>query len=406
MALTRRDFIRGTGVAAAGAAVAAATPFKSFATALPATTAARAPVLGADLDRFIEGKMKVAHLLGLSAAVIRDGETLWAKGYGWADREAGLRTDTHTVFMLASVSKTFTCEAIMSLVEDGALDLDADINGYLSFPVRNPAFPNRLITLRMILTHTSSIRDYNVWGGAYSNPTLYFHGDSPIALGDFVESYIVPGGSYYVDGKCFYGYAPGGDYNYSNIAVALAGFVAESVIGFSFGDYVRNRMLNPLGLDQSGFHLSDIGTPNIAMPYKHSNATGAYTPLFQYGYPDYPDGEMRMSALHLATWLQTFVNFGEHDNVRILKASTVREIRRPQIPNIALSQGLIWYYGQPENGRFTIMGHNGGDIGVSTDMWFRMKDGAGVVLLANGSPWSWREWFAWRDIRTHLFSLI
>lgn len=405
MGLNRRDFLKSSAVTAAGVGIAAASkPFASFA-AIPGQTS-KAPVLGAELDRFIERKMAAAHILGLSAAMIRDGETLWAKGYGWANRETGLRTDPHTVFMLASVSKTFTCQAIMSLVEDGVIDLDTDINDYLPFQVRNPGFANRKITMRMLLTHTSSIRDYNVWGGLSSVPSLYFHGDSPIALGDFVREYLLAGGTYFIDGKCFYDYPPAADYNYSNIAVALAGFVAESVTGFSFGDFVSNRMLHPLGLDQSGFHLADITTANLAMPYKHSKTAGGYAPLFQYGYPDYPDGQMRMSALHLAAWLQTFVNYGENDGVRILDTATVREIRRPQIPSMVPAQGLIWYYGDPQHGRFTIMGHNGGDVGVSTDMFFRMKDGAGVVLLANGSPWSWPEWYAWRDIRTRLFSLI
>jgi CubicO group peptidase (beta-lactamase class C family) len=79
--------------------------------------------------------------------------------------------------MLASVSKTVTCAGIMALVEEGILDLDADINDYIPFEVRTQAAPRVPITLRMLLTHTSAIRDrYNVWGTPYSNPTLYSTG--------------------------------------------------------------------------------------------------------------------------------------------------------------------------------------------------------------------------------------
>ena len=169
---SRREFLTRGAIVAGSAAI---TPF-SF-----VRTVAAAP---GRLHRFLTDKLHEAKSPGLAVAVVRGDEIVFASGVGWANLERGIHADADTVFMLASVSKTVTCAGIMSLVERGVIDLDADINRYLPFEVHIPAFPDHPITMRMLLTHTSSIRDrYSVWGTPYSDDTLYFHGDSPMSLG-------------------------------------------------------------------------------------------------------------------------------------------------------------------------------------------------------------------------------
>jgi CubicO group peptidase (beta-lactamase class C family) len=260
-----------------------------------------------------------------------------------------------------------TCAGIMVLVQDGALDLDTDINKYLPFEVHIPKTPNVPITMRMLLTHTSAIRDRdNVWGTPWSTPSLYFHGDSPISLGSFCRSYFAPDGSRYERNGNFYERAPGTRYAYSNLAVALAGFVAESVSGTDFDAWCRRRILRPLGMTDSGYRLADIHASNIAMPYTASPR--GFEPIFQYGYPDYPDGALRTSAAHLARWLGSFMNFGSFQGARVLDEDTVKEIRRNQVPDVvSWLQGLIWY-GDTSWG-FLTLGHTGGDFGESTRMF-------------------------------------
>jgi CubicO group peptidase (beta-lactamase class C family) len=299
------------------------------------------------------------------------------------------------------VSKLVTCAGVMSVVEDGLIDLDADVNRYLPFEVRIPAAPEAPITMRMLLTHTSAIRDrYSVWGTPYSEPTLYFHGDSPISLGDFERSYLTRGGAEYDRRANFYERRPGKAYAYSNIAVALAGYVAEVATGTDFNRLCHQRIFRPLGMTDTGFRLADISTRNLAMPYRVRRDTGEFVPYFHYGYPDYPDGALRTSAVHLARWLAAFMNFGAL-NVRILDRSTVREIRRSQIPEIVRwHQGLVWY-GSSAPGFFR-MGHTGGDYGVSTRVFFRPDRRVGVISLANAYL-SGRRWGALRDIELRLF---
>jgi CubicO group peptidase (beta-lactamase class C family) len=388
--ITRREFVRRATVVAGAVAIS---PFAFVRGAAAGTRPA--------LHRFVREQMLAALTPGIAVAVVRGDEIVWSAGAGWADIAQGIHARADTAFMLASVSKTVTCAGIVTLVEDGLLDLDADVNGYLPFEVHIPAAPNVPVTTRMLLTHTSAIRDrYSVWGTPSSNPTLYFHGDSPVTLGDFEASYLVPDASRYREGANFYERRPGREYTYSNIAVALAGYVAESVSGIDFDTLCRDRILSPLGMTDSGYRLADISTTNLAMPYQVDHHTGEATPYFQYGYPDYPDGALRTSALHLAAWLGSFMNHGAFQGVRVLERSTVTEIRRSQIPDIvSWHQGLIWYGSSP-NGYFR-MGHTGGDFGVSTRMFFRPDTGVGVVSLTNayvGGP----RWDAFRAIELRL----
>jgi CubicO group peptidase (beta-lactamase class C family) len=378
--IARREFLRRASLVAGTVAIS---PFAFVRDATARTRPA--------LHRFVREQMLAALTPGIAVAVVRGDEIVWSTGAGWADIEQGIRARPDTAFMLASVSKTVTCAGIMTLVQDGVLDLDADINGYLPFEVHIPAAPHVPVTMRMLLTHTSAIRDrYSVWGTPYSDHTLYFHGDSPITLGDFEASYLVPHGSRYRRRENFYERRPGAKYSYSNIAVALGGYVAEVVSGTDFDVLCTDRILTPLGMSDSGYRLADVSTTNLAMPYRVDHRTGTATAYFQYGYPDYPDGALRTSALHLATWLGAFINHGAFQGVRVLDRSIVAEIRRNQIPDIvSWRQGLIWYGSSP-NGYFR-MGHTGGDFGMSTRMFFRPDTGVGVVSLTNaylaGSRW-------------------
>jgi CubicO group peptidase (beta-lactamase class C family) len=256
--------------------------------------------------------------------------------------------------------------------------------------------------MRMLLTDTSGIRDrYNTWGSIYSKRTLYFHGDSPISLGDFVRSYFVPGGSRYVESENSYARRPGADYSYSNLAVALAGYVAEAAGGTDFNALCKRRILHRLGMTDSGFRRSDVTTPNLAMPYHIDRETRRFLPYFQYGYPDYPDGALRTSAVNLATWLGAFMHFGKFRDVRVLERRTVEEIRRGQIPRIVpWQQGLVWY--GVTTGKYMRMGHTGGDFGMSSRMFFRLDRKVGVVSLTNAYL-SGRRWDAFRDIEIRLF---
>lgn len=331
----------------------------------------------AGLDAFILSKMDCAHTPGLAACVIYDGDIVWAKGYGWANIDERRRVTADTAFMLASVSKTFIATAVMQQIEDGALDLGSDVDGYLPFAVSNPWHPSESITLFQLLTHTSSIRD--CWLTLEAN--YNWNGDSDIPLRDFCDGYLTPGGAYYNKAD-YYPYAPGWRWNYANMGATLAALVVEERTSAPFDDYCEAAIFGPLGMNRTAWKIADLDPSTVAMPYAYDDRTGTYTPYGHYGYPDYPDGQLRTSVSQLGRFLALFMNGGTYRGVKLLEPATVTQMLAPQ-PGVDSpwgEQGLIWL----RTGG--LVGHDGADRGVRTHMYFDPATGAGVVMLANALP--------------------
>lgn len=344
-----------------------------------------------DLSEFITERMGAARVPGLSAAIIRDGEVQAVGAWGLANVEEDRPVDTDTLFNLASVSKTFIAVAVMMAVEDGALDLDEDVSTWLPFDVEHP-YSSKAITLRMLMTHTSGISDN--WDVLED---LYVEGDSPIGLGEFLEGYLVRGGEYY-DPDWNFDADPGEAADYSNVGASLAAYVVEAATGTPFDTYCERHIFAPLGMDDAGWHLSDLDTDQIAMPYGWVG--GAWEPYGFYGYPDYPDGNLRTTAPQLGRFLAAITAGGTLDGERLLKASSVASLLTSQVPDLEDLQGLMWYGWQL--GDDEVWGHNGGDDGVATEILFRPTDGAGVVLLMNGDA---DRWGPVEDIEMELLDL-
>ena len=146
-----------------------------------------------DLDHFILDGMEAAKVPGLAAAIVKNGKVIWTGAYGWANRAQKILVTDDTLFQVASVSKPVTACAVMQLVEQGKLSLDADVNEVLPFPVRNPKHPKVPITLKHLLTHTSGIRDN--WN--LLEDTWVKNGDFPKPLGESLAAYLQPEGAYY-----------------------------------------------------------------------------------------------------------------------------------------------------------------------------------------------------------------
>ena len=331
------------------------------------------------LAAYIRDRMSAGRLPGLAATVLRDGEPVWTHVEGWADVDARQPVVPDTIFMLASVSKTVVATAVMQAVEDGLLDLDADVNDVLPFDVRLPAYPNRRITGRQLLTHTSGLRDR--WATLIP---LYVRGDSTIGLGEFLEGYLVPGGTWFHEGNA-YPFPPNHAYRYCNVAVSLAAYLVEAASGTPFETWCRDRIFAPLGMADTGWRLADVRASQVAVPTRWSKETGTFEGRHQYGYPDYPDGELRTTAPRLARHLAMVIGGGAADGTRVLRRDTVREMLRRQVPSISPGQGIVWYRVQKQG--HDLIGHDGGDSGVATMCFFEPDTGTGVILLANGN---WR----------------
>ena len=391
-----------------------------------------------ELLQFIESTMQTHLIPGLSVSIVKNEHIVWEKNFGHANISENILVDENTMFILSSISKTVTAAALMQLFEDNFFMLDDNINDYLPFNVNHPDFQSNPISFKMLLSHTSGIKDN--W-----SVMPYYDGDSTLDLGYYLQEYLTPEGEFYGSNSNFTNSMPGTNYSYSNIGVALIGYLVEVISNQPFNEYCNENIFEPLEMWNSFWLLSEIENINqVALPYQLSGGTGTtcyeigcgvydesnscfcdaacveYEDCCQdyeqicgengtgsslnnlaeyenYGYSDYPSGQLRTSSNNLAKFMSIFINDGIYNNVRILESETIELIKTIHYPFINSTQGLIWYY-KNQNGR-TLFGHNGGDIGSSTDMFISFSDNLGVVLLTNANNYN-----AMIQIETAIFS--
>lgn len=326
-------------------------------------------------DAYLTSAMNAGLMPGANLVIIKEGKWVYSKSLGQANIDQNIDVDRETIFMMASVSKTMIATAVMQLWEKGSIDLDIDVNHYLPFSVRPPLHPSDSITMRMLLTHTSAIKDnWNVMA------PLYGYGDSPVSMDTFMFHYLTPGGDYYYPNN-YYSYAPGAAYNYSNIGSTLAAYIVERITGDAFSHYCDTAIFKKICMDNTSFLLAGIAdTGKIARPYSWNGT--AYEDNGLYGYPDYPDGQLRTNITALARFMTMYMNHGIYEGTRLLDSTTVDYMMMQQT-NAAWFQGLIFYSGISSNGD-TLWGHNGGDAGVNTAMYFNFQKQTGVIVLTNG----------------------
>jgi CubicO group peptidase (beta-lactamase class C family) len=327
-----------------------------------------------DLDEVIQTYMELGKIPGVAAAIIKGDQVVWAKGYGTANFELGTTVSLDTPFFLASISKTTTSTALMQLRDEGLFALDDNVNDALPFDIVNPLIHVSGVTYRQLLTHTAALKDN--WD--IMDP-LYLPGDSAWQLADFHPEYWVPGGKFYDPWSNYFNWLPGSTYVYCNQGFSLLGLIGQDLSGVPFDDLCAQRVFEPLGMTHTSFRLADFDPATLAMPYYWDG--DEYIAYGHYGYPDWPAGTQRSSILDLARFLRAYSNDGTTEGVQLLPPATVAEMLTVQFPATD-PQGLCFYYQTtPFSG--TIVGHDGGDPGVLTDMYFRPSDGTGVILFAN-----------------------
>ena len=341
---------------------------------------AQNPNPNSDLDDFILEEMDIENAPGMSTLIVKNGEIVWVESYGWADVENSIPVEDSTVFVLASVSKVFTGTALMILHENGQIDLDRDINTYLPFNIDVPGFEADSITTRMLMTHTASISDNDPVMDTY-----YSTGDPTIPLGELIERYFTTTGIDYNASANFLNNAPGTAFEYSNMGTALAGYMVEAASGMDFSEFCDQYIFNAICMENTSWYLADFDTSNVARPYQWTGSD--YEPYAHYGFADYPDGQLRSNVFDLANFLITFLQEGSFQNETLLTSNSVSEMLSPQVPSIEPGQGLNWYTEEvflSGGGTVTVWGHNGGESGVSTDIYIDPATETGIAVLSNG----------------------
>ena len=309
-------------------------------------------------------------VVGVAVSVINSNEILHTSGYGWADISEELPLESSTPMLLASVSKVFIATTAVQQVEKNGLDLSTSITELVGFPVESP-YTNGEITLWHALTHTSGILDSPTYAEVYAE------GDPTISLYDFEKGYLIEDGEYW-HRRNYSDVNAGEEYEYGNVASALAGLAIGSFAGMEFADLLQSDVLDPLGMINSSYYLRDL-TEVVAIPYEAS--LRGFKEYPQYGLPTYPDGSMRSSADDMGRFVLSMLTDNENESILSKDAIDQMMTVDSQVPSEG--QGLIWY-SEERDGR-VLWGHNGGDDGTMSELLLDRDAGVGVVMILNVS---------------------
>ena len=329
-----------------------------------------------ELLNFIESTMETHLIPGLSISIAKGGNIVWDKHFGYANVNESTLVDKNTMFILSSASKTVTATALMHLFQQDLFTLNDNVNDYLSFDIIHPDYPEVPITFKMLLSHTSGIKDN--W-----DFMPFYDTDSPLELNYYLNQYFTSGGEFYDSDLNFTDHTPGTSFSYSNIGAALVGLLTEEISGQPFNEYCIENIFEPLGMDNAYWFLSEIENLNqVAVPHQLAEGSNdSLAVLENYGYSDYPAGQLRTTSNELAKFLSAFNNDGLYNGIKLLNLETIEVMKTIHYPDVAYDQGLIWYY-KSLNGS-NLFGHGGSDLGSVTEMFLSSSDNIGIVLLSN-----------------------
>jgi CubicO group peptidase (beta-lactamase class C family) len=322
------------------------------------------PDLEAFLDALIPAQLQNRDIAGAVVAVVKDGQTLLSKGYGYADFAAKKPVVADkTLFRPGSISKVFTTTAVMQLVEQGKLDLDRDVNDYLDFPI--PKTYPEPITLRRILTHTAgfeeTLKNLFVPGAAQMRP---------------LRDYLIAA----MPARIF---PPGKVPSYSNYGLTLAGYIVERISGEPFDKYVAAHILTPLKMDHSTFAqpLPETLEPDMSQGF----LAAAQGPRSFEFVTASPAGALSATATDMTRFMLALLGEGTLEGATILKPESVRamESRQFELHPALHAIGLI-LMDYSMNGQ-RIFGHGGDTIFFHSDMMVMPDAHVGLFISYNSA---------------------
>ncbi|MDQ3747784.1 MAG: beta-lactamase family protein, partial [Acidobacteriota bacterium] len=314
------------------------------------------------LDAFIRREMTDKELPGVSIALVDDQKIVWQQGYGFSDPKAKTPITADTVFRVGSVSKLFTDIAVMRLVEQGKLDLDAPVTNYLPDFKPHNSF-GKPITLRQLMSHQA---------GLVREPPVgsYFDSSSP-TLAETVKSL----------NQTALVYAPETRLKYSNAGLATVGYVLEKTQKQLFAGYLKHHILDPLGMKNTSFKPTPEITKNLAKAEMWTVFGKTFeTPTFELGIA--PAGSMYTTTTDLAGFASRIFNANSSLPGAFLKKETLEKMWTPQFaaPGQKTGAGIGFFMSEVEGHRS--VGHGGAIYGFSTQLGLLPEDKLGVIVVS------------------------
>jgi len=315
-------------------------------------------------DGLLPDAINRADIAGAVIVIVKDGQPLLERGYGFADVKARRRVDPETtMFRPGSISKTFMWTAVMQQVEAGKIDLDADINQYLDFKI--PPYDGKPITMRQLMTHSEGFSDA-------AKDLISTDPHSLKGLGPLLKQAVPPRI-----------YEPGTTPAYSNYGASLAGYIVQRVSGEPFDDYVARHIFAPLGMTHSTFAqpLPNGWLANMSKGYRVASRPPGPYELVGLA----PAGALATSGSDMAHFMIAHLQDGEYQGQRILAANTAELMHSPQFrPVPSLPAMDLGFYQEPGNGH-RVIGH-AGDLNLfHSDMHLYLDDHVGLFVSFNSS---------------------
>jgi CubicO group peptidase (beta-lactamase class C family) len=308
--------------------------------------------VGIFLDDLLRKQMEEKHIAGAAVSIVKDGKLFFAKGYGYADLANKLPVDPEqTIFRIGSVGKVFTWTAVMQLVEQGKLDLNADINTYLDFRIPD-TFPQP-ITLKHLLTHTSGLDD------------RLFGSVAPSA------NDLVPVREWLISHMPVRSRPPGDCAAYSNYNAMLAGYIVARVSGQPYEEYIQQHIFNPLGMAHSTARSPvppDLRA-HLSVGYTYKDGALQAFPAYEAQPALVPSGGQLASVTDMARFMIAHLQYGRYSDAnipeaRILEEATARQMQTTlYTPDPRLLGTAYGFFDFSDNGQHTL-----GYVGYSPPM--------------------------------------
>lgn len=333
--------------------------------------------LESKLDDFVAKAMQTWNVPGLALVIVKDDQTLLAKGYGVREMNQPEAVDEHTLFAIGSNTKAFTAAAVGLLVQEGKLAWDDPVTKYLpTFQLYDP-HATRLMTIRDLLCHRCGL---GTWAGDMLLLSSYPTDEIVRRLRHIPPAYSFRAG-----------------YGYSNLMFITAGWIIEQVSGLSWDEFIRQRLFNLLGMTDSVTNprYFDERT-NVAAPHEDVNGQ-LQTVVYREDAHVGAAGSICASVSDLARWMRLHLNDGCLDGAQLVDASIIAEMRTPHtlIPISALERrllpsrhfsayGLGWFLND-DHGRLTVR-HTGGVDGMLSSTVMIPQEKLGIAVLTNKLP--------------------
>ena len=319
------------------------------------------PEKRSQIEAAVSRFMASTHVPGLSVAVVEDGKYEWAAGFGFADLENNVPASEHTLFRLASISKSLTAVGAMELWERGKLELDSPVQKYC------PSFPQKPapITTRQVMGHLGGIRHYKSESQEDPEVGNTKHFDNPIQAGlDFFKN-----DSLVAD--------PGSHFHYSTQGYTVVGCVIEGASGSSYVDYMRQNVLLPAGMEHT--QIDDrFAIISYRTRFYQKTKSGAVQNA------DFLDSSYKIPG---GGWLSSAEDMA-HFEVAVLDDKLIKRTTRdlmwtPLKPTDGSQDNYGLGWGTVDKDGVRGVGHSGGQQGTSTYFIVAPEHRAGVVVLTN-----------------------